>query len=48
MTSSGVSINSNTGFAKINPTNTIKIPLINASVIAVCTVSDISLSLPAA
>ena len=48
MTSSGVSISANAGFAHISPTKAIIIPLISANVIAVCTVSDISLSFPAA
>ena len=48
MTSSGVPISSRAPLAKITPTNAITIPLTNASRIAVCTVSDISLSRPAA
>ena len=48
MTSPGVSISSSAGFAQIHPTKAIIIPLTSASAIAVCTVSDISLSFPAA
>ena len=48
ITLSGVPINSSAPLEKNNPTNAITTPLIIANVIAVCTVSDISFSRPAA
>ena len=48
MTSDGVPISCNAPWEKAMPTIPITIPLIKASEIAVCTVSDISLSRPAA
>ena len=48
MTSSGVPISSNAPLANTKPIIAIKIPLTSATVIDVCTVSDISLSRPAA
>ena len=46
MTLSGVPIRSSAPFALITPIPAMRIPLISASKMAVCTVSDISFSLP--
>ena len=48
MTSSGVPINSSAPLANRTPTNAMITPLTIASVIEVCTVSDISFDLPIA
>ena len=48
MTSAGVSISPRASLDAPTPTNAIMTPLIRASVIAVCTASDISFSRPAA
>ena len=48
MTSSGVPISSSAPLANTTPTTAMTIPLTSAMAMAVCTVSDISLALPAA
>ena len=48
MTSSGVPMISSAPLVKMTPTMPITIPLMSAIIMAVCTVLDISSSLPAA